>query len=59
MKLPKCPHCDKLLVGLAGEGIVIGVGLPTRELHASYFCPETMNPEKPEWVEVMELTAGK
>lgn len=55
MKLPKCPHCEKLLLGSIGEGVVVGSGMPRLESHATYLCPETLKEQKPEWVEVLEV----
>lgn len=57
MKLPKCPHCEKLLVGLIPY--LIHTDAEDDSQQATYFCPETGKKQKPEWVEVMELTPGK
>jgi hypothetical protein len=42
MKLPMCPHCQKLLVGKIYFLIAI------------YYCPETAKEQDPEWVEFPE-----
>jgi hypothetical protein len=53
MKLPKCPHCEKLLVGMLPH--VIPIGVPDLVEEATYFCPETGKKQKPDWVEVLEV----
>lgn len=52
MKLPKCPHCDKLLVGMISY--MTHVGSEVQE-EATYFCPETGKKKEPDWVEVLEV----
>jgi hypothetical protein len=53
MKLPKCPHCQKILVGMLPYLIHAGSEKLIEE--ATYFCPETGKKQKPEWVEVLEV----
>lgn len=53
MKLPKCPHCEKLLIGIVGDSLVMGDR--DREYAAVYLCPETMTRREPDWVEVLEV----
>lgn len=55
MKLPKCPHCDKLLVPIITHGILIGEDPPMDHQGVDYLCPETMKRQDPEWVEVLEV----
>lgn len=52
MKIPKCPHCEKLLVGMLHYAIPIGHEVIEE---ATYFCPETGKKQKPDWVEVLEV----
>ena len=56
MKLPKCPHCDKLLSMMVGDAFVVGAGETRHELAVTYLCPETLAHRQPEWVEVLEIT---
>lgn len=53
MKLPKCPHCEKLLVGLIPY--LIHTDTEDDSQQAAYFCPETGKKQKPDWVEVLEV----
>jgi hypothetical protein len=56
MKLPKCPHCEKLLVGMYAGGIIMGVeGKGEYREDITYFCPETQKRQQPDWVEVLEV----
>lgn len=49
MKLPKCPHCEKLMIGVISTDLGF-----SREI-AVYLCPEKLKPGEPEWVEVLEV----
>lgn len=53
IKLPRCPHCDKLCLGIVGDSYVVGEG---HEQRATYLCPEKMNHVDPIWVEVLEVS---
>jgi len=56
MKLPKCPHCEKLLVMVVGDSMLMGTTTqPIHELAIRYLCPETVTEKKPDWVEVLEV----
>lgn len=53
MKLPKCPHCEKLMIGIVGDSYAIGDR--DHEHVAVYLCPESMTRKDPDWVEVLEV----
>lgn len=56
MKLPKCPHCKKLMIGMFAGGVTIGDGQVGEYREAiAYFCPEKQDRQEPEWVEVLEV----
>lgn len=55
MKLPKCPHCEKLAVGIVMNGILVGSGLPQHEQSIGWLCPEKADHITPDWVEVLEV----
>lgn len=56
MKLPKCPHCEKLLVAIITGGVVIASdGSSSHQQSLAYICPEKMDHRKPDWVEVLEI----
>jgi hypothetical protein len=57
INLPKCPHCEKLLAMIVthGAGVVLGEGPAHYQELTVYLCPETMSPQKPIWVEVLEV----
>jgi hypothetical protein len=55
MKLPKCPHCEKLLLMVMGDMITVGGNEVSRDV--VYICPEKLVTQQPDWVEVMELTS--
>lgn len=57
MKLPKCPHCDKLLVGMISNCISIGPEGGSHQQVVTYICPETQNHHEPQWVEFLEKQA--
>lgn len=53
MKLPKCPHCEKLMVPVITD-VYSGVsGIRSQE--AGYLCPENLERREPDWVEVLEV----
>jgi hypothetical protein len=57
VKLPKCRHCGKLLVGyltLGNRAVVRVPGEPATYRVVLYLCPETASDEEPIWVEVQE-----
>lgn len=58
IKLPKCPHCEKLLVAIIGDNYVpagnVSYDNPRHERNIVYLCPEKMIEKKPDWVEVLE-----
>ncbi len=56
IKLPKCPHCDKLLVAVIGDAFTVGGGPAEHHQAVAYLCPEKMNHVEPEWVEVLEVS---
>jgi len=55
MKLPKCPHCEKLMLGVIGTAYVVG-DHETVEPSVIYYCPETCVAKDPDWVEVLEVS---
>lgn len=48
MKLPKCPHCEKLMIGVITTGSYL-------KPVAQYVCPEKLTTKEPDWVEVLEV----
>lgn len=52
MKLPKCPHCEKMLLGMFPVFKHIGNTEPDVP---TFFCPETGKKQDPDWVEVLEV----
>lgn len=55
MKLPKCPHCDKLMVSVISD-VYSQRGLEVnRSQEAAYLCPEKLDRKEPDWVEVLEV----
>jgi len=67
MKLPKCEHCGKLMVGhlsrtVVAQGLPFDLELvrqcvqpqPRLEYEVIYLCPERIEPMEPIWVEVHE-----
>lgn len=59
IKLPKCPHCDKILVPVITDSFVQAGNLPyanpRHERSIIYLCPEKVAEQNPEWVEVLEI----
>lgn len=60
MKLPKCPHCEKLLLSRMIREELVALGYDATQIDAYqtgviYYCPETFKPTKPDWVEVLEV----
>lgn len=55
MKLPKCPHCEKLMVGIIPHGALVDLKFGSAcQRFLIYICPESMKPLDPIWVEVLE-----
>lgn len=52
MKLPKCPHCEKLMIAVLMEAA--GSYFSYKEA-AIYLCPEKLKKQEPDWVEVLEV----
>lgn len=55
MKLPKCEHCSKLMVGHLSRTLVAAGaarGQERLEYKVIYLCPERVEPMEPIWVEV-------
>jgi hypothetical protein len=50
MKMPTCPHCDKLMIGTVGRAYEAdgSDSQPT----VIWICPEKVQPMDPMWVEV-------
>lgn len=59
MLLPKCPHCQKLLVGVIGDAFIVSTGpvtgLVDHDIAFTWYCPDNKTAEKPDWVEVLEV----
>lgn len=60
MNLPKCPHCEKLLVPVMTQNFTVkGISdepkLRDFDSIVIYFCPETLKEQDPDWVEVLEV----
>lgn len=58
MKLPKCPHCDKLMASQVVRAEIIGDGARRAEMVVEWLCPEKAEFMYPTWVDVEERNIG-
>ncbi len=55
MKLPKCPHCEKLMVGLIPQGTTVDLKAGSAcQRFLVYICPEKLEAMEPDWVEILQ-----
>lgn len=55
MKLPKCPHCEKVLVGVLVNVSYVGNAAIELGPELVWYCPDKKTMQKPDWVEVLEV----
>lgn len=58
MKLPKCPHCGKLMASVLVKNYSIDEPM-TMSTSVDWLCPERVEPMKPEWVDVEEQSISE